>query len=193
MIISKTMKALQNYREELAKLRVVLTTPRGSKAARDEQAALREQASQANQCVYCGANLLVRSSRHLEACVQCGRRLDKMLVIKSQIIRGGEELWDLQYLRKKYLTMTVVPAAFRGANGKVDEVVEALDRAIEAGQTHKAVHRAQVALEAAKNVEEAKRREFTALLVRCGADADSEETQEKVDEMYADWAERNLK
>lgn len=190
MIISKTARALQIYRDELAKLRVVLTTPRGSKTARDEQAALREQASQTDRCVYCGATLLIRSSRHLEACVQCGKQLDKMLVIKSQIIRGGEDIWDLQYLRKKYLTMTVVPVAFRGANGRVDEVVEALDRAIEAGQAHKAARRAQVAREAEKNVEEAKRREFTALLVRCGADADSEETKEKVDEMYADWLAR---
>lgn len=184
MIISKVDSKHQAYREALVALRNVLRTPRGSKDARAEQAALREQATDTNKCVYCGAELVSMSQRHLEACVICGKRLDKMLMIKSTVLRGGEELWDLQYLRARYDTMKVIPTAFKGANGDVNEVIQALDATIVAGQEYKAARKESVAREAERNVEAARRREILKQLVQMGADPNDEWTKNRVDEIY---------
>lgn len=184
MIISKLDKAKSAYTDALNAVAAQLKTDRGSKTAREELAKLREDSFVTGTCPYCGMVIAQRSTRHIEACRKCGRRVDRLLQLKSQISAGTDEPGVLTDFLKLYRELQYVPYALRGASGLAQDVVKAIEAVLVLDANYRLARKQYYAREAAYNVEQREKRKILDMLVSCGADPDSEETQQRVDEIY---------
>lgn len=88
MIISKENRLNNDVTDSWCRLKGLLTVGRGTSSARTEMKTLREKSSVDNKCTYCDGRGVAWSPRRSEACVDCANRIDRMLVMKSKILRA---------------------------------------------------------------------------------------------------------
>ena len=186
MIISKVDRAEEVYKQALYDLRTLMVTKRASSEARSEMGHLRATFQQTQTCSYCGQPAARGSLRHMECCESCGSRLDKLLLLKSRIVGGANDVSTLRQYLEELLEMRYVPYALRGSTGQVEDVKQALELVLNAQANYRIELKNSRAREALVHVHEKRRNEILELLVRCGADPNSEETQQRVEEIYWD-------
>lgn len=187
VIVSKLDRARSMYVDTLFAVRDALRTRRATKEARTELNEAREKSLSTGVCPYCGKQIILsRSLRHTEACDECGKKIDRMLGYKSKAISGTDNIEVYKALLEDYSNAEKLPYALRGASGNTQDIIDALNVAINAYANYRAEYRAQAAREARIHVESTRRKEILDLLVQCGADPESEETQQRVDEIYYD-------
>lgn len=89
MIIRRETKLNNDVKDNWCRLKELLSLGRGTSEARTEMRILRGQSDLHNTCPYCERAIVDRSPRRSEACVECASRLDRMLVMKSKILRSA--------------------------------------------------------------------------------------------------------
>lgn len=183
-IVSKVSKARAHYNDALIELQKLLNTKRGVAAARDEKATLREQSRDTELCPYCQSQIVIRSTRHTEACDKCGKTIDSALQLKSKIINGVDDSWVLKQMLSFYNELKYVPYAFRGCTGDHQDVVNALNNALLLHANWRAEYRAASARNATYEVERRRREEIFNMLVSLGMSPEGEEIQQRVEEIY---------
>ena len=88
MIISKENALNNKIKEAHCRLRELLETKRGSSEARVEMMKLRELSFDTNECPYCKRQIVSRSPRRPEACDECAKKIDRLLMTKSKILNS---------------------------------------------------------------------------------------------------------
>lgn len=184
MIISKVDRAKEVAMQAFGDLRELLVTKRASAEARAELSELRTTFRNTQICPYCGCPTLQGNARHMECCAPCGSRIDKLLLLKSKIVSGQSDTAVLKQYAEELSYLLHVPYALRGSTGSVEDVKRALELAINAATNYRIELKKARAREALQHVHEKRREEILELLVKCGADPDSEETQQRIEEIY---------
>lgn len=191
MIVGKLDNAVALCREACRRLGDALATQRGSKEAREEADMLRRRHEET--CVYCGEALGTSVSRHAGSCHTCSATISRMLMLKSKIVQttvsdtaGLPSLDSLKQLSAMYYSMLYVPYALRGATGNTDDIREALDAAMAAAANLRIAEKEQRIRNAGRHVVEQRKKRILDMLVDAGADPDSEETDNRVNEIYYD-------
>lgn len=192
VILSKQDSARMQLMNAICRAQEALRTSRGTAGTRKELREARDRAWSTNICEYCGGDLtLSRSPRHNEACAACGSKIDRMLMSKSKVLAGTDVLKVYQAMLEDYAAPLVkLPRSLRGATGDTQDIVEALERVVEARLKYDKEVKEQNIRDAARNIEKMERASILEELVQCGADPNSEETLARVDEIYQDRRER---
>lgn len=121
MIISKENRLNNDVTDSWCRLKDLLTIGRGTSDARSEMKTLRERSLVDAECQYCGAKIgaTYRSLRRSEACVDCACRIDRMLVMKSKLLRAAAPIKPdkaFETFVSDYESLRYVPQTLGGAD-----------------------------------------------------------------------------
>ena len=120
------MIILNSYYSSVHDLAYILYTKPRSKAAR---AFAKPRSS--SLCPYCKNADTNPKARHKHACVDCDKRISRMLQTKSRIIHGSMSLDALLRLQQDYKYFEMVPLPLAGRFGDVTQVTDAIERCIQ--------------------------------------------------------------
>lgn len=136
MIISKENRINNDIRDSFTILKELLGVGRGTSEARTEMKLLRESIIVDNKCPYCGRQGVDRSTRRSEACVECANRIDRMLVMKSKILRAPAPIKPdkaFDTFVNDYESLKYVPISLGGADN-TKQIIEACHKYIAANK-----------------------------------------------------------
>ena len=126
MIISREQRLNDAVNNSFSNLKRLLSVGRGTSEARTELKLLRDSSLVDNTCPYCGKHITDRSQRRSEACLECANRIDRMLMMKSKILRtvnpiGADGAFDT--FVNDYEMLHYVPIALGGADNS-QEIID---------------------------------------------------------------------
>jgi len=191
MIISKEESKYLVVAQKMHALQKLLQTNARSSEARAEIKSIRATSLATDICPYCGEAITERSPSRVEACVDCGKRIARMLMVKSKIKLGTvlDSSKVMTNFRNDYAKLVYVPKSLGSDNATAAEMLEAIDNVIVALSEYHAEQAAarmrRHAVEANRRLHEKHRNGIIEDLRRLGADASAEGFEERVDEICA--------
>lgn len=186
MIISKENRLNNDVADSWCRLKELLTVGRGTSDARTEMKTLRERASVDNKCPYCNGQGAAGSPRRSEACVDCASRIDRMLVMKSKILRARAPIKPdkaFETFISDYEALRYIPQTLGGAD-RAEQIIETCKAFVEA-QTALRIYKHEMNKKRiADNIREERLAKLREEYVRYRAQMSADEFNEVIESQY---------